>query len=188
MYFSRYLLALAPILATSVSAAPWKVVIDDEVAISGAEWHVTWVATIPVNDYLCSGSFPFNLSIVASWLTTTLAHTGVVDGQIWRTLDQPTVRKTLTLAVADYLGGFYKNPLEGGDLINWDNPFCHGKGKKLYKYDVPPPEKGKKRSSYRLVFRFDSIDKYDQVAVVNFCGVVAHTKPDNFFKKCHKRP
>ncbi|KAG8715766.1 hypothetical protein FRC08_010187 [Ceratobasidium sp. 394] len=46
-----------------------------------------------------------------------------------------------------------------------------GKGKKLYKYDVPPPEKGEKRSPHRLVFHFESIDEYDQVAVVNFCGV-----------------
>ncbi|KAG8715765.1 hypothetical protein FRC08_010186 [Ceratobasidium sp. 394] len=72
MYFSRYLLALAPILATSVSAAPWKVVIDDEVATSGTEWQVTWVPSIPVSDYMCpSGSFPFNLYSVAFWLTTT---------------------------------------------------------------------------------------------------------------------
>ncbi|KAG8716380.1 hypothetical protein FRC08_009548 [Ceratobasidium sp. 394] len=165
MYFSRYLLALAPILATSVSAAPWKVVIDDEVATSGAEWQVTWVPSIPVSDYMCPS-----------------------DGQVWRTLDQPTVRKTLRLAVADYLRGFYKNPLEAGNLIKWDNPFCQGKGKKLYKYNVPPPEKGEKRSPYRLVFHFESIDEYDQVAVVNFCGVVAHTKPDNFLRKCHMRP
>ncbi|KAG9083814.1 hypothetical protein FRC06_004361, partial [Ceratobasidium sp. 370] len=164
MHFSRYFLALAPLLATSVLATPWKVIVDDEIATSNvgaghtsskfpnmgalqAEWQVTWVPTVPVVNYMC----PY-------------------DDKIWvspPSLKYPSVRETLSRAVTDYIKG-YENPLVGGSRFEWDNARCQGK-KNLFKYDVSG-DSGE-RSPYRLVFHFEDYDEHNRVAVVNFCGV-----------------